>query len=172
MSKKIYSFKNNYTSSTTSFKNTKVIKYYFIAFFEKIFYFILIIISIFMMNLSISNNNTINLIKENILFVSKPIFIISELPFNLLFNFANGVKNIILTNINNEKLTEENILLRKLYLESRDIKAENENLKKLLNFKDNIKNNYDYITSRVYTIAKNGMNNQLTLNIRSNNCIR
>ena len=172
MSKKIYSFKSNYTSSTKSFKNTKVIQYYFAAFFGKIFYFILIIASIFMMNFSISNTDFTNILRENILFISKPIFIIAELPFNTLFNFANGIKNILLTNIRNEQLTKENILLRKLYIESKDILAENNNLKKLLNFKDTIENNYNYITSRIYATSKNGMNSIITINLGNKDGIK
>ena len=120
-----------------------------------------------MMNISVSNKNFDNFIREKVLFVSKPIFITAELPFDLLYNCINGVKNILLTNIINKDLTEQNIRLRNLYIESRDIKTENENLKKLLNFKGEIERNYNYVSSRVYADPKTGLNNSLILNIGS-----
>lgn len=171
MSKKIYSFKGSYKSNTVASSNTKVIMYYFVVFFQKFFYFLLIILSIFMIRLNTRNIKMVGNIKRNVLYLSKPIFVISETPFNLVFDFINTVKKIILINKNNKKLIEENILLKKMYIQSRDIKAENDNLKKMLNFVDEIDNDYDYVTSRVYNVTKNGMTNVLTLNVGSNNGI-
>lgn len=162
-------FKGSYANS--SFQNTKVIKYYFYAFFVKIFYFILLIICMITMNISISNKNFDGFIREKVLMISKPIFIIAELPFNLFFDFTYSIKNILLTNIINKDLTEQNIHLKKLYIESRDIKTENENLKKMLNFKGEIEKDYGYISSRVYADPKTGLNNSLILNIGTNDGI-
>ncbi len=159
-------FKGSYSNS--SFQNTKLIRYYFYVFFGKVFYFILLIISIVTMNISISNKSFDGFVREKVLIVSKPVFIIAELPFNLLFDFTDSIKNILLTNIINKDLTEQNIHLKKLYIESRDIKTENENLKKLLNFKGEIEKDYDYISSRVYANPKTGLNNSLILNIGTN----
>lgn len=165
MSKKIYSFKSNYRSNSTSFRSKGMVFYYLAAFFEKVSYFILIMISVVMMNFSVSNSNIINLLRKNVLFISRPIFMIAELPFNALFDVINCTKNIVLTTIKNRQLTQENIILRKLYFESKDIARENENLKKMLNFKNGIEENYNYITTRVYNTSKNGMNNLVTIKL-------
>ena len=119
------------------------------------------------MNISVSNKSLEHNIKENVIFFVRPIYLMAELPFNLMFDFFDGIKDILLTNANNKELREQNILLRKIYLESRDIKSENDNLKKLLNFKDSIKDDYYYLTSKIYSASKNGTSNELILNVSS-----
>lgn len=165
-----FPFKSSYNSNS-SFRSTKLIEYYFTAFFEKIFYFILLIISIFAMNISISNKNFDGFVREKTLFMFKPVFFVAEFPFNVIFNSINGFKNLILTNTINKDLTAQNIQLKKLYIESKDIKTENKNLKKLLNFKGEIEKNYNYITSRIYSNSKTGLNNSLFLNLGSDDGI-
>jgi len=124
-----------------------------------------------MISLSVSNKTFDSFLREKTLIVSKPIFFVAELPLNVLFDIINGAKDILLTNITNKNLTEQNITLRNLYLESVDIRNENKNLKKLLNFKGEIENDYNYISSRVYASAKTGLNNFLILNIGKNDGI-
>ena len=165
MLRRDYVFKRGYRNS---YQNTKVFKYYVYIFFSRVFYYLLVILSVLTINIAQSNKNFNTATKNIVLSASKPIFLIAEMPFNALFNFAVSVKNVLLTNIYNKKLTEENIELKKLYLESLAIKAENDNLKKILNFKDELKTTYDFVTSKVYLNPRNNMNNTSIINIGVN----
>ncbi len=167
---KSYSYKKHYVSSPSG--NTKMMRYYFYTFFLKVFYFLLVVLSIIIINISIMNKNFDLLIRNKILTISKPIFFVAETPFNLLFDFIISVKNLTLTYIINNDLKQENIALKKLYLESLEMKIENENLKQMLNFIDEININYHFITSKVYLSTKNNMENTLTLNIGSSHGIQ
>lgn len=161
-----YVFKSSYSNSSND--NLKLIRYYFYVFFEKLLYFILIVLTFILLYLGQSNRKIDFAIRDSVLYVSKPIYTIAELPFNLLFDFVSSVKNILLTNIINKDLAYENSKLRELYLESVDIKHENEKLKKILNFKDGLDNSYDFISSKVYSNSKTGNSNKFTVNIGKN----
>lgn len=138
----------------------------------KTFYFILIVTSIIIISLSINNKNLDLTVRDSILNVSKPIFVAAKAPFNLLLDFIISVKDLTITYISNKDLRKENIALRKLYLETLEKEAENTNLKQMLNFKDEIKLQYDFITSKVYLSPRNDMENTLTLNVGTKNGVK
>ena len=170
MIKRSFSFRSS-RYNNNSFQNTKLVRYYFYAFFGKTFYFILLVLSIIIMNVSASNKNIDGFVRENVLVLSKPFFAVAEFPFNVLFDFTHGIKNMLLTNAINRDLVKQNIQLKKLYLESIDTKIENKNLKKMLNFKGEIEKDYNYVSSRIYADPKTGLNDSLILNIGTNDGI-
>lgn len=155
-----------------SLESVKMVKYYFYTLFLKVSFFILIIISIISMKFSISNPNYETFIRNNVIALFKPLYIIAEIPFNLTFDFNKSVKNILLTNLRNKRLVEENLLLKDLYLKSLEIKKENENLKKILNYVDHNNTKYKYVVSRIYTEPKLPMINSIIINVGSDDGVK
>ena len=155
-----------------SLESVKMVKYYFYTLFLKVSFFILIIISIISMKFSISNPNYETFIRNNVIALFKPLYIIAEIPFNLTFDFNKSVKNILLANLRNKRLIEENLLLKDLYLKSLEIKKENENLKKILNYVDHNNTKYKYVVSRIYTEPKLPMINSIIINVGSDDGVK
>ena len=155
-----------------SLESVKMVKYYFYTLFLKVSFFILIIISIISMKFSISNPNYETFIRNNVIALFKPLYIIAEIPFNLTFDFNKSVKNILLANLRNKRLVEENLLLKDLYLKSLEIKKENENLKKILNYVDHNNTKYKYVVSRIYTEPKLPMINSIIINVGSDDGVK
>lgn len=155
-----------------SLESVKMIKYYFYTLFLKVSFFILIIISIISMKFSISNPNYETFIRNNVIALFKPLYIMAEIPFNLTFDFNKSVKNILLANLRNKRLVEENLLLKDLYLKSLEIKKENENLKKILNYIDHNNTKYKYVVSRIYTEPKLPMINSIIINVGSDDGVK
>lgn len=155
-----------------SLESVKMVKYYFYTLFLKVSFFILIIISIISMKFSISNPNYEIFIRNNVIALFKPLYIIAEIPFNLTFDFNKSVKNILLANLRNKRLVEENLLLKDLYLKSLEIKKENENLKKILNYIDHNNTKYKYVVSRIYTEPKLPMINSIIINVGSDDGVK
>lgn len=164
-----YHSRNNFGKS---FQNKKLIGYFLYTFFNKVFYFVLLLSSIIIMNTSKSNEVFDSFIRESILKTTKPVTIVLELPFNLLHDFTDSTKNLLLTNLRNKELVNENILLKKLYLESIDTLHENTNLKNLLNFKDSNKEEYTFITTKIYSIVRDDMTNVFIVNIGSEDGVK
>ena len=149
-----------------------MVKKNFKTLFLKVSFFILIIISIISMKFSISNPNYETFIRNNVIALFKPLYIIAEIPFNLTFDFNKSVKNILLANLRNKRLVEENLLLKDLYLKSLEIKKENENLKKILNYIDHNNTKYKYVVSRIYTEPKLPMLNSIIINVGSDDGVK
>ena len=167
MNTKYKSSRNN-----ISLESVKVIKYYFYTLFLKVSFFILVIISIISMKFSISNPNYETFIRNNVIALFKPLYIMAEIPFNLTFDFNKSVKNILLANLRNKRLVEENLLLKDLYLKSLEIKKENENLRKILNYVDHNNTKYKYVVSRIYTEPKLPMINSIIINVGSDDGVK
>jgi len=150
-------------------KNANTLKYYTYVVLNKISYYVFLILSVVMMNISISSKSFDMILREGILFVFEPIAYLVELPFNALSSVLSYVWDLVLINARNKELIAENISLKELHLKSLDIQSENENLKKILNFKDNTNKQYDFLTAKIYTKPKNNYtSNQLVLNVGSN----
>ena len=163
---------NRYYNNKNSNESVKAIKYYFYTFFLRISFLVFIILSIISINLSSSSKKFDNTLRNKIFFTFKPFYVVAEAPFNLLFDLGRSIKNILLTNSINKRLLEENIILKDLYTKSLDTKKENENLKNMLNYVDNFKNEYNYTTSKIYLEPKNSIVNAVILNIGSKNNIK
>lgn len=163
---------NRYYNNKNSNESVKAIKYYFYTFFLRISFLVFIILSIISINLSSSSKKFDNTLRNKIFFTFKPFYVVAEAPFNLLFDLGRSIKNILLTNSINKRLLEENIILKDLYTKSLDTKKENENLKSMLNYVDNFKNEYNYTTSKIYLEPKNSIVNAVILNIGSKNNIK
>lgn len=164
-----------YKSSKThkmSIESIKMLKYYFYTFFLKLFFFILIIISLISMKFSISSKTYDSFVRNNILYIFKPVYLVAKIPFNLTFDFGKSIKNILLTNIRNQRLLEENLLLKDLYLKSLEIKKENENLKKILNFIDHNNTKYKYVVSKIYIEPKIPMLESVIINVGSDDGVK
>lgn len=167
MNVKYKSSRNN-----TSLESVKMIKYYFYTLFLKISYFILIILSIISMKFSVLSPKYESFIRNHTIALFKPLYIMAEIPFNLTFDFNRSVKNILLANLRNKRLVEENLLLKDLYLKSLEIKKENENLKKILNYIDHNNTKYKYVVSRIYTEPKLPMINSIIINVGSDDGVK
>lgn len=163
---------SRYYNNKSSNESVKAIKYYFYTFFLRISFLVFIILSIISINLSFSSKKFDNTLRNKIFFTFKPFYVVAEAPFNLLFDLGRSIKNILLTNSINKRLLEENIILKDLYIKSLDTKKENENLKSMLNYVDNFKNEYKYTTSKIYLEPKNSIVNAVILNIGSKNNIK
>ena len=163
---------SRYYNNKSSNESVKAIKYYFYTFFLRISFLVFIILSIISINLSSSSKKFDNTIRNKIFFTFKPFYVVAETPFNLLFDLGRSIKNILLTNSINKRLLEENIILKDLYTKSLDTKKENENLKSMLNYVDNYKNEYKYTTSKIYLEPKNSIVNTVILNIGNKNNIK
>lgn len=163
---------SRYYNNKSSNESVKAIKYYFCTFFLRISFLVFIILSIISINLSSSSKKFDNALRNKIFFTFKPFYVVAEAPFNLLFDLGRSIKNILLTNSINKRLLEENIILKDLYTKSLDTKKENENLKSMLNYVDNFKNEYKYTTSKIYLEPKNSIVNAVILNIGSKNNIK
>lgn len=161
-----------YYNNKSSNESVKAIKYYFYTFFLRVSFLVFIILSIISINLSFSNKNFDNFLRNKIFFTFKPFYVVAEAPFNLLFDLGRSIKNILLTNSTNKRLLEENIILKDLYAKSLDTKKENENLKSILNYVDSFKNEYNYITSKIYWEPKNSIANAVILNVGTKNNIK
>lgn len=161
-----------YYNNKSSNESVKAIKYYFYTFFLRVSFLVFIILSIISINLSFSNKNFDNFLRNKIFFTFKPFYVVAEAPFNLLFDLGRSIKNILLTNSTNKRLLEENIILKDLYAKSLDAKKENENLKSILNYVDSFKNEYNYITSKIYWEPKNSIANAVILNVGTKNNIK
>ncbi len=163
-----------YTSSRNniSLESIKMVRYYFYTLFLKVSFFILIILSIISMRLSISNPGYETFMRNNIIALFKPLYIIAEVPFNLTFDFNKSVKNILLANLRNKRLVEENLLLKDLYLKSLETKKENENLKKILNYIDHNNTKYKYVVSRIYTEPKLPMLSSIIINVGTDDGVK
>ena len=163
---------SRYYNNKSSNESVKAIKYYFYTFFLRISFLVFIILSIISINLSFSSKKFDNAFRNKIFFTFKPFYVVAESPFNLLFDLGRSIKNILLTNSINKRLLEENIILKDLYTKSLDTKKENENLKSMLNYVDNFKNEYKYTTSKIYLEPKNSIVNTVILNIGNKNNIK
>lgn len=163
---------SRYYNNKSSNESVKAIKYYFYTFFLRISFLVFIILSIISINLSSSSKKFDNTLRNKIFFTFKPFYVVAEAPFNLLFDLGRSIKNILLTNSINKRLLEENIILKDLYTKSLDTKKENENLKSMLNYVDNFKNEYKYTTSKIYLEPKNSIVNTVILNIGNKNNIK
>lgn len=163
---------SRYYNNKSLNESVKTIKYYFCTFFLRISFLVFIILSIISINLSSSSKKFDNALRNKIFFTFKPFYVVAEAPFNLLFDLGRSIKNILLTNSINKRLLEENIILKDLYAKSLDTKKENENLKSMLNYVDNFKNEYKYTTSKIYLEPKNSIVNAVILNIGSKNNIK
>ena len=163
---------SRYYNNKSSNESVKAIKYYFYTFFLRISFLVFIILSIISINLSSSSKKFDNTLRNKIFFTFKPFYVVAETPFNLLFDLCRSIKNILLTNSINKRLLEENIILKDLYTKSLDTKKENENLKSMLNYVDNFKNEYKYTTSKIYLEPKNSIVNTVILNIGNKNNIK
>ena len=163
---------SRYYNNKSSNESVKAIKYYFYTFFLRISFLVFIILSIISINLSSSSKKVDNTLRNKIFFTFKPFYVVAETPFNLLFDLGRSIKNILLTNSINKRLLEENIILKDLYTKSLDTKKENENLKSMLNYVDNFKNEYKYTTSKIYLEPKNSIVNTVILNIGNKNNIK
>ena len=163
---------SRYYNNKSSNESVKAIKYYFYTFFLRISFLVFIILSIISINLSSSSKKFDNTLRNKIFFTFKPFYVVAETPFNLLFDLGRSIKNILLTNSINKRLLEENIILKDLYTKSLDTKKENENLKSMLNYVDNFKNEYKYTTSKIYLEPKNSIVNTVILNIGNKNNIK
>lgn len=161
-----------YYNNKSSNESVKAIKYYFYTFFLRVSFLVFIILSIISINLSFSNKNFDNFLRNKIFFTFKPFYVVAEAPFNLLFDLGRSIKNILLTNSTNKRLLEENIILKDLYAKSLDVKKENENLKSILNYVDSFKNEYNYITSKIYWEPKSSIANAVILNVGTKNNIK
>ena len=163
---------SRYYNNKSSNESVKAIKYYFYTFFLRISFLVFIILSIISINLSSSSKKFDSTLRNKIFFTFKPFYVVAETPFNLLFDLGRSIKNILLTNSINKRLLEENIILKDLYTKSLDTKKENENLKSMLNYVDNFKNEYKYTTSKIYLEPKNSIVNTVILNIGNKNNIK
>ncbi|HSQ97817.1 MAG TPA: rod shape-determining protein MreC [Rickettsiales bacterium] len=138
----------------------------------KIFYFLLIILSVIIISISINNKKIDLFVRDGVLNISRPFFVIAKVPFNLLTDFIFSIKDLALTYIKNEDLKKENITLRKLYLETLEMGTENKELKEMVNFIDEIKIEFNFVTSKVYLSPKNNMVNSFILNVGTRNYIK
>lgn len=165
----------SYQSYSTSYRNNnsnfKLAGYYFYTFFVKILYFLLIIFSIVLIAVSLNKKDVDLSIRNTTFFITKPITTIAKVPFNLFADFLLSSKNFILTYVENKDLKKENIALRKLYLESLITKQENTDLKKFVNFINDLEVEFNIITSRLFLSPKNTMKNSFILNVGSNSGI-
>lgn len=165
----------SYQSYSTSYRdndsNFKLAGYYFYTFFVKISYFLLIVFSIILIAVSLNKKDVDLSIRNTTFFITKPITAIAKVPFNLFADFLLSSKNFILTYVENKDLKKENIALRKLYLESLITKQENTDLKKFVNFINDLETEFNIITSRLFLSPKNPMENSFILNVGSNNGI-
>lgn len=166
MSYQIYSI--SYRDNNSNFK---LAGYYFYTFFVKISYFLLIVFSIILIAISLNKKNIDLAIRNTTFFITKPITTIAKVPFNLFADFLLSSKNFILTYVENKDLKKENIALRKLYLESLIIKRENTDLKKFVNFINDLEIEFNIITTKLFLSPKNPMENSFILNVGSNNNI-
>lgn len=153
--------------SSKAFHNSKLMKYYVFVFFSKILYFLLIVISVLFINFSIKNKNFDIFVKESIIITSKPIYFFAELPFKAVYNFIHGVKNILFVGDINKSLVTENQILRAKLRKHNEILKENEDLKKMLNFKDNLKFDFDFVSAKVYSKSKSNLNQNMIINAGS-----
>ena len=165
----------SYQSYSKSYRdgdsNFKLASYYFYTFFVKISYFLLIVFSIILIAISLNKKNIDLAIRNTTFFITKPITTIAKVPFNLFADFLLSSKNFILTYVENKDLKKENIVLRKLYLESLTIKQENTDLKKFVNFINDLEIEFDIIASKLFLSPKNPMENSFILNVGSKNGI-
>lgn len=165
----------SYQSYSKSYRdgdsNFKLAGYYFYTFFVKISYFLLIVFSIILIAISLNKKNIDLAIRNTTFFITKPITTIAKVPFNLFADFLLSSKNFILTYIENKDLKKENIVLRKLYLESLTIKQENTDLKKFVNFINDLEIEFNIIASKLFLSPKNPMENSFILNVGSKNGI-
>lgn len=161
----------SYQSYSTSYRNNnfKLAGYYFYTFFVKISYFLLIVFSIILIAISLNKKNIDLAIRNTTFFITKPITTIAKVPFNLFADFLLSSKNFILTYVENKDLKKENIALRKLYLESLTIKQENTDLKKFVNFINDLEIEFNIIASKLFLSPKNPMENSFILNVGSKN---
>ena len=162
------SYSKSYRDSDSNFK---LASYYFYTFFVKISYFLLIVFSIILIAISLNKKNIDLAIRNTTFFITKPITTIAKVPFNLFADFLLSSKNFILTYVENKDLKKENIVLRKLYLESLTIKQENTDLKKFVNFINDLEIEFDIIASKLFLSPKNPMENSFILNVGSKNGI-
>lgn len=160
------SYSKSYRDSNSNFK---LAGYYFYTFFVKISYFLLIVFSIILIAISLNKKNIDLAIRNTTFFITKPITTITKVPFNLFADFLLSSKNFILTYVENKDLKKENIALRKLYLESLITKQENTDLKKFVNFINDLEIEFNIIASKLFLSPKNPMENSFILNVGNNN---
>jgi rod shape-determining protein MreC len=172
-----YSSKSKYYLSPTkkftlSVSSSQKIINYTIIFLNKTSCFLFLFFSLFLFNSNFNRNGIDNKVRDVVLTISKPIYYIIELPFNMAFDIGKFLKDLALAHSENQKLQEENLKLRNLYLKSIDFQNENDNLKKLLDFKKIMNDKFKSITTRIYFDIKNPLSNNFLINIGTKDGIK
>jgi rod shape-determining protein MreC len=154
---------NNYGKS-----NFNLAKYYCVTLFSKLFYSILIVLSISLMIISHKNKAFDIYFRETVIYYTRPAVNIVEYPVNMFIQLIWEIKDFILAKKENKILKKENEELAILYKQSINIQNENENLKQLINFVG-ASRLYNYKASKIYYAGKNNLTNQIIIKAGTQN---
>lgn len=143
-------------------RNFSLAKYYFIVLFNKLFYSILIALAITLMVISHKNKELDFYIRENIIIITRPVVRILEYPVNIFAKTVLEIRDFVFAKRDNEILKEKNRDLEILYRGSLNIKNENLNLQKILNFVEE-NSFYNYKSSKIYYTSRNSVINKIII---------
>lgn len=115
-------------------KSGTSIYYYVEQFIRKIEFLIFVIISVILITITKNNSSFQSKISSLVVEIALPINNIVVSPIKASFSFTNYIKSLVNAKKENEKLRQENELLKSFYVKSLTIKHENEELKDLMNF--------------------------------------
>jgi rod shape-determining protein MreC len=104
-----------------------------------------------------------NKIREEVLNVSAPIIGVMSSPFKFVSNFQDSVKSYLFVHQKNKQLTAENKELKDRLINLSGIAYENERLKDLLNYTEQLK--YNYISAKVVGNTSGPFYNSVLINI-------
>ncbi|MFC1659205.1 hypothetical protein ACFL0U_01400, partial [Pseudomonadota bacterium] len=138
----------SYIKTNVKSSDFSSLSYYIGILIHKISFSFLIFLSIILIISSKVSTNYIEQTKSSVYFIAAPMIYVIEKPVNFSIKFVKSIKNSLILSKENKKLRSENLFFKKKYLESLNIKSENEELKKLLNFA-NIFNEFAYKTAYI-----------------------
>ena len=142
--------------------NFKKYKYFYSKTFDFVIFISLLLLSAIFYKFTCKKNDLRYKINNMFLNFSSPIYFVVKMPFNFLNNFYIAIDNMFFYEKLNRKLISENDDLKTRLKELEILKAENNELKKKINYK-NIDNKY--LISKVYFKFVNENENVVTLKV-------
>lgn len=124
------------------------LSYYISILLHKISFGFLILLSVVLIIFSKVNISHVEQTRQAVYFIATPMIYVIEKPVNFSLKFIKSIKISLTLSEENKKLKAENLFFKKRYLESLNIKSENDELKKLLNFATTSEN-FEYKTAYI-----------------------
>ncbi|MDR0423835.1 MAG: rod shape-determining protein MreC, partial [Rickettsiales bacterium] len=130
-------------------------------------YLLYVFMSIVVLYIDIEHKTFFNSIKNVTYKIANPISYVIGIPIDVAYFIIERTEEMLNVYSKNKELLKTNIEMQAKYIEYLDLKKENEELKKILDFKDLLRNNYLFVSAEVLL----NENSNLLVNVGTNDGI-